>query len=46
MARPAWVEQVFRSDFELTLPRRLLVPYLTTLAGDQFKVYVRRVIRR
>ena len=44
--RPAWLERIFRSGFELALPRRLLVPYLSILSGDQFKVYVRRVIRR
>ena len=38
-AQPTWVEQFFRSDRELTLPRRLLVPYLTTLSSDQFKVF-------
>ncbi len=39
MVRPAWLERIFRSGPELALPRRLLVPYLSVLSGDQFKVY-------
>ena len=39
MAQPAWLERMFRSGPELALPHRFLVPYLTTLSGDQFTVY-------
>jgi len=38
MPQPAWLDRVFRSGPNLTLPRRFLVPYLTTLSGDQVKV--------
>ncbi|HEY8885552.1 MAG TPA: hypothetical protein VIO35_09595 [Chloroflexota bacterium] len=38
MDETGWAERVFRSGAELTVPRRFLVPYLTTLTGDQFKV--------
>jgi len=39
MAQPTWLNLMFRSGPELVLPRRFLVPYLTTLSSDQFKVF-------
>ena len=38
MGEPEWLEQLFHPGPELVVPRRFLVPYLTTLTGDQFKV--------
>ena len=39
MTQPAWRERMFRSGPEFVLPRRFLVPYLTTLSSDQFNVF-------
>ncbi len=38
MGQSAWFDQLFRPGPDLVLPRRFLVPYLTTLTGDQYKV--------
>ena len=35
-----------RSEIELTLPRRFLVPFLTTLSSDQFKVVTQAEVRQ
>jgi hypothetical protein len=38
MDQPSWLTRESGSEADLVLPRRFLLPYLTTLSGDQFKV--------